>query len=214
MTEALVRLADAAEVDERVADLARRIAARHADTGPDDLVVVGTLTGGVVLVADLVRHLDRHVRVDFVGLAPLGDGAPSERRRAGLAKDLDTDVVGRHVVLVDDLLDSGIRAAGVVEDLRVHGAASVEVVCLLDRPAGRLVAVPLLGAAFEVGAERLVGSGLDLDGWFRSLPGLWRIEDEAALRREPARVLAHVLGGSAGSADQQGRADDHGRSGT
>ena len=209
MTDALVRFADAAEVDARVERLAARVADHAASAGPDGLVLVGILTGGVVLVADLVRHLDRSVAVDFVALTAL-DGPRSERRRAALAKDLDTDVVGRHVVLVDDLVDSGIRTAGVVQDLSAHGAASVDVVALLDRPAGRLVSVPLLGAAFEVGDERLVGSGLDLDGWFRSLPGLWRIVDEPALRREPARVLERALSSTSTRRRTPGAADPSG----
>ena len=155
--------------------LGQAVSADH----PDGLVVVGVLKGAAVLVADLLRAVSVPCRVDFLALSPYG----SEGARVRILKDLDEDVAGRDVVLVEGVVDTGLSASYLVRLLADRGAHRVLVCALLDRPGRRLVPVDLAYVGFEAPDAYLVGYGLDLRERYRNLPGIHVLPDLAAPTR-------------------------------
>lgn len=166
-----------------------RLAAEVSAAHPDGVVLVAVLTGSVVFLADLVRAMGTEVTVDFLALSPYSEGA----RRARLLKDLEVDVVGHPVVLVQDVVDTGLTLAWLLDELGRRGPTSVDVCALVDRRARRLVPVTLRWVGFDVGDEFVVGYGLDHRGRYRNLD-LLAAADPDALRHEPDAHLAELYG--------------------
>jgi hypoxanthine phosphoribosyltransferase len=188
----------------RVADLGARLAASHADRAP---LILGTLTGAAIFAADLARamhplppgaHLDFVRAASYVGTASTGQvrvGGPT----AGLGTKVP--VAGRHVILVEDIVDTGRTLAALLDALAAAGAASVTSVALLDKPAGRARnSVDTAAAAqpdlvgFTIEDEFVVGYGLDWDEEFRCLPYIGVVVEESAgtaprAGRRPARPV-------------------------
>jgi hypoxanthine phosphoribosyltransferase len=136
------------------------------------VVLVGVLNGCLCFLADLCRQLSVPCQVDFLALSAFGGAAT----RVRVLKDLDLDVSGSSVVLVEDIVDTGLSARYVVGLLSAHGAAQVEICTLLDRPARRIVPVPLRYVGLEAPDDFLVGYGLDFAGRYRNLPALHRAD--------------------------------------
>lgn len=174
---------------ERVDELAADIAAAYRGTAP---VLVTVLRGGTVFLADLVRRLPLALEVDFLALSPYGSG-----RTARILKDLDRDVVGRHVLVVEDIVDTGLTLAYLLRTLSARHPASLRVCALLDRSVRRIADLPLDWVGFEVGDEFLVGYGLDLDERLRHLPAILAVADVDTLREDPEGHARTVLGGDA-----------------
>ncbi len=171
----LIPLIDAARIRARVAEMVDRLA---GDCGQDELVFIGILHGSFMFLADLVRELDRHrihPRIDFMILQSYGSGTESSGT-VRLVKDTASEVAGRAVVVVDDILDTGRTLQVACEHLRARGAASVRTCVLLDKPARRVVPVRADFAGFEIEDVFVVGYGLDWDHRFRELPYLARVE--------------------------------------
>jgi len=167
MTELSV-LFSAERIHARVRELAGEIAAHAPATDP--LHVVGVLRGGFVFTSDLVRVLTCPVTVDFVRLASYGDGTtPGPEVIWHLRPD---GVAGRHVLIVEDVVDTGRTLDVLQRTLRVQHPASVRTVTLLDKPARRLRRVRLDYVGFTIDNVFVVGYGLDLDGRHRELPYL------------------------------------------
>ena len=181
-----------AAIRARVAELGQEITQRYAGTEP---VVIGVLRGAAVFMADLVRHIDLPLRLDFLALRPIDPHAAGAGPPA-LSKDLELDISGRPVLLVEDLVHTGVTLAQVIRLLESRDPASLRVCTLLDRGASRIAALPLDHVGFPVGLETLVGYGLDLGGFFRGLPDLWAVRDEQALLRDPRAALRGLRGGS------------------
>ncbi len=171
---ALVRpLFDEAQISERVGELARDIAAAF----PGDFTIVGLLTGAFVLVADLVRALDRvgrAPRVEFLRLGSYGQ----TRESSGAVKLVGEvpDIKGRAVLLVDDIVDTGRTQAFARELLLHHGATRVAACMLLDKPSRREVAVTSDFVGFVTADLFLVGYGIDYAGQYRHLPYIGTID--------------------------------------
>jgi hypoxanthine phosphoribosyltransferase len=176
------------EIAERVAALGDEIGRVYARRDP---VLVTLLMGGCMFLADLVRAVPLRLRLDFLGVSLL-QRAPSS---VALTKDLEIDIAGQHVLIVDNLVDTGLTLSYLVRTLAARDPASLRVCTLLDRPARRMVSLPIDHVGFEIGAASLVGYGLDQDGWFRNLPDLWEIVDERAVRANPAAALAATQAG-------------------
>ncbi len=157
----------------RVGELANRISRDYAGAG--EILVVGVLRGAFVFVADLTRRLSIPCRVDFIALAHYESGtAPTGAVR--LVMDLRVPVVGRHVLVVEDIVDSGHTLGYLVATLRARGPASLKT-CVLTRKPGRLeVDVPLDYVGFDLPDRWVVGYGLDYEDRFRTLPYIGTVE--------------------------------------
>ncbi|MCP9487455.1 MAG: hypoxanthine phosphoribosyltransferase [Gaiellaceae bacterium MAG52_C11] len=156
------------EIARRVGELGAELATRYAGRNP---LLVAPLKSSVVFLADLSRALPIPHQVDFLELAAYtGAGSGSGVR---LLKDLDASVVGRHVLIVEDVVDTGMTLNFLSRTLRPRLPASIAAVTLLDRPYRRLVDdVPLEHVGFTVPDELFAGYGLGLEEWWRALPDL------------------------------------------
>jgi len=157
---------DADILAERVAELGRQVKADYAGR---DLVVVGVLKGAFVFVADLIRAIDLPMVVDFVELVSYGGGTETTEEVV-LTKDVGVNVRGRDVLIVEDIVDTGLTTAFLADHLRIREPRSVAVCALLYKPAKQRVEVPLRYVCFETDDVFAVGYGLDYAGLYRNLP--------------------------------------------
>lgn len=189
---------DRTAIAERVAELGVDVGSRYAGRR---LLLVAVLDGASVFLADLVRALPTTmaVDVDFLGVRPVDLRSRGSSQTVGLSKDLETELAGRDVLVVEDVVNSGLTLRYLLRALSARDPRSLRVCVLLDRPEQRLAALPIDHVGFTLGPERLVGYGLDLDGWFRGCPDLWEVVDERAVRTDPRAALARTLAGAPGS---------------
>ena len=179
--------ADPANPDiERIVVSADQIAARLAEMGAAisadytgrDLVVVAVLKGAFVVLADLARHLTVPVTFDFMAVSSYGAGTKTSGV-VRILKDLDTDIAGRDVLIVEDIVDSGLTLQYLMRSLRNRGPASVQVAALLVKPDQVKVDIPIRYSGFEIGNEFVVGYGLDYAERYRNLPYVGVLRPEA-----------------------------------
>lgn len=175
-----------AAIARRVAALADAIRADFAGREP---VLLGVLQGAVPFLADLSRQLSPRVDVDFLSLTRFGTEG-----HVAIAVDTATPISGRHVLVVEDIVDTGLTLSYLLGLLETRGPASLTTVTLLDKRSQRIVDVPLRYRGFEVGDEFLLGYGLDWEGRCRNLPGLWAVLDLAAFRHDPQAAVRGVFG--------------------
>jgi hypoxanthine phosphoribosyltransferase len=168
-----------------VARLGRELSAAHGD----GVVLVGVLKGSVPFLADLVRALTVEPVVDFLAVSPYAEGTG----RVRIVKDLDLDLAERAVVLVEDVVDTGLTTTYLLGELRRRGARSVEVCALVDKVRRRVVPVPLRWVGFAVEADYVVGYGLGHAERYRNLP-LVAAADLAALRADPDALVGELYG--------------------
>lgn len=154
------------QIAERVNQLGKQI---RADYGDEAILLVGVLKGAAVFLADLLRAIEGAVEYDFVAISSYGDGTRSSGV-VRILKDLDESPVGRHVLIVEDIIDTGLTLQFLLESMRVHRTASVRVCALLDKSARRVVQVPIDYRGFEVPDVFVVGYGMDYAGLYRNLP--------------------------------------------
>ncbi len=154
------------QISGRLAELAADVT---RDYDGRDLVLVGILKGAVMVVADFARALPRHVSMDWMAVSSYGKGTRSSGV-VRILKDLDQDITGRHVLIVEDIVDSGLTLSWLVANLRSRGAASVEVLVLLRKPAAAQVDVGVKYVGFDIPNAFVVGYGLDYDERYRNLP--------------------------------------------
>ena len=168
-------LLDSAALRSRVEELGAAIARDYADS---DLRLVTVLKGGLYFLSDLARSIDLPLSMDFMAVSPYAAGMGGVVR---VTKDLSDDIEGASVILVEDVVDTGLTVNYVLSLLRAHGPARLEVCTLLDKPARRIAEVPISYRGFEMPDRFLVGYGLDLDGLYRNLPCIASLRDEAVL---------------------------------
>jgi hypoxanthine phosphoribosyltransferase len=153
------------EIQAKVIELGRQIS---KDYEGRDLVLVGLLRGAIVFLSDLMRAIDVRVLLDFIGISSYGVSTESGAVR--LVMDLETDIVGRHVLIVEDIVDTGKTLFYLMENLRARQPASLRVCALLDKPDRRQVPIDVDYVGFEIPDKFVVGYGLDFaEGW-RNLP--------------------------------------------
>ncbi|MDQ6617223.1 MAG: hypoxanthine phosphoribosyltransferase [Actinomycetota bacterium] len=169
-----------AELQAAVTRLGRELTTAY----PDGVLLIGVLKGSVPFLADLIRAVGCDLTVDFLAISAYAEGTG----RVRILKDLETDIWGRDVVLVEDLVDTGLTATYVLGELRRRQPKSVEVCTILDKSARRLVPVPLRFVGFEIGDEFVVGYGMDYAERYRNLDRIVAA-DLNALRVDPD---AHV----------------------
>lgn len=168
-------LVDDLRIADRVRRLGEEIRERYAG---EDLRLITVLRGGVFFLADLMRAIDAPLRVDFLAVAAYTPGGGSVR----MTKDLDDDITGARVILVEDVVDTGLTVNYVLSFLRSHDPASLEVCTLFDKPARRIAQVPIAMTGFEMSDSFLVGYGLDLNGRYRNLPFVASLREDAVYR--------------------------------
>jgi hypoxanthine phosphoribosyltransferase len=159
-------LLDAGKIAARVRELGELISADYRGRTPH---LVGVLKGAWVFLADLIRHLSIEVTVDFLGIQSYGPGI-SPSGEVKITKDLDVSIAGRHVLVVEDILDTGRTYHYLAEALSAHQPSSLKVVTLLNKAARRVAPVQANYVGFEIPNVFVVGYGLDCDQKYRGLP--------------------------------------------
>jgi hypoxanthine phosphoribosyltransferase len=154
-------------------DIRDRLAALGAEIDRDyagrDLLLVGVLKGAVMMMADLARALHRHVEMDWMAVSSYGSGTKSSGV-VRILKDLDRDILDRDVLVVEDIIDSGLTLSWLLANLGSRGPASVEVCTLLRKPDAAQVDVDIRYVGFDIPNEFVVGFGLDYAERYRNLP--------------------------------------------
>jgi hypoxanthine phosphoribosyltransferase len=153
------------QILQRLDELAGQI---ETDYRGKDLLMVGVLRGAVMVMADLARALGRHVELDWMAVSSYGSGTKSSGV-VRILKDLDTDISGRHVLVVDEIIDTGLTLSWLVSNLSSRRPASVEVATLLRKPEAAQMTVPVRYVGWEIPNDFVVGYGLDYQERFRNL---------------------------------------------
>jgi hypoxanthine phosphoribosyltransferase len=161
-------LVTAEQIRERVAGIASEIDTHYEGK---QLLLVGVLKGAVPFMADLARAMDLPTTQDWMAVSSYGSGTMSSGV-VRILKDLDTDVKDRDVLIVEDIIDSGLTLSWLTANLKARGAASVEIVTLLRKPDAAKVEIAVRWVGFDIPNEFVVGYGLDYDERYRSLDGV------------------------------------------
>ncbi len=154
------------QLQAKVKELAARI---DRDYQGKDLLLIGVLKGAVMAMADLSRALNRHVEMDWMAVSSYGSGTKSSGV-VRILKDLDCDITGRNVLIVEDIVDSGLTLSWLKANLESRGAQSVEILSILRKPAAAKVMVEVKYVGFEIPPDFVVGYGLDYNERYRNLP--------------------------------------------
>jgi hypoxanthine phosphoribosyltransferase len=154
------------ELEHRVRELAAEISRDYADR---ELLLIGVLKGAVFFLADLMRHLEVVCEVDFMAVSSYGASTDSSGV-VRILKDLDASIEGRDVLIVEDIVDSGLTLSYLFRMLRARGPASLEVCALLTKPQRREIDLPIRYVGFEIPNRFAIGYGLDYAERFRNLP--------------------------------------------
>jgi hypoxanthine phosphoribosyltransferase len=160
------------EIREKTDELAKQVAADYADA--ESLLLVGVLKGALMFMADISRAIGRYgppVELEFMAVSSYGQGTTSSGV-VRILKDLDRDIAGRHVLVVEDIVDSGLTLSWLLKYLASRSAKSIDVVTLLRKPDAIKVPVPVRYVGFDIPPEFVVGYGLDYAERYRELPGV------------------------------------------
>jgi hypoxanthine phosphoribosyltransferase len=161
-------LIDEAAIQKRVAELGAELTADYDSV--DDLLLLCVLKGGVMFLCDLMRHIDVPHAIDFMAISSYGSGARSSTGQVRIEKDMSTHITGRHVLIVEDIIDTGHTLRFVMDMLESRQPASLKLCTLLDKPDRREVDIPVDYIGFSIENKFVFGYGLDLDEKFRNLP--------------------------------------------
>ncbi|HEX5630643.1 MAG TPA: hypoxanthine phosphoribosyltransferase [Acidimicrobiia bacterium] len=183
----IAEVVDAATISRRVAELGAAITADYSGREP---VLLGILNGAVPFLADLSRHVPPDVEIDFLSLTRFGDEG-----RVSISVDSATSITDRHVIVVEDIVDTGLTLSYLHGLLATRRPASLATATLIDKVTRRIVDVDLRYRGFEVGDEFLLGYGLDWNGRYRNLPSLWAVMDLAAFQDDPGSLSRQVFAG-------------------
>lgn len=159
----------------RIKELGEAISADYADR---DILMVGVLRGAVIFMADLARAISRPVTIDFMAVSSYG-ASTSSSGVVKIVKDLDEDVAGKHLLIVEDIIDSGLTLKYLFENLKSRRPASVKICTLLSKPSRRKVDVPVDYNGFTIPDDFVVGYGLDFAEKYRNLPYVGVLKPEA-----------------------------------
>jgi hypoxanthine phosphoribosyltransferase len=177
----------AGQIRDRVQDLGGAITRDYAGRQP---VLISVLKGGAMFHADLLRAVDLEASVDFMSISSYGAGSSGVVR---IVKDLDQDILGQDVILVEDIVDTGLTLSYLLHTLRSREPASLEVCALLDKSARRITPIDIRYRGFDCPDRFVLGYGLDHGERYRNLPFIVTVEDVGALEGDPL-VLEPLLG--------------------
>ena len=175
-------LVQADELAHRVRELGGEISRDYADRNP---LLVGVLKGAVFFLSDLMREIEIPCEVDFMAVASYGS-ATDASGVVRILKDLDTPIDDRHVLIVEDIVDSGLTLQYLLRNLGARNPASLEVCALLTKPERRKVDLPTRYVGFEIPNRFAIGYGLDLGERYRNLPYVAALADSGASKPQPA----------------------------
>ena len=153
------------QIQDRLGEMARQI---EADYEGKDILMVGVLKGAVMVMADLARHFGRHVEMDWMAVSSYGSGTKSSGV-VRILKDLDTDISGRHVLVVEDIIDTGLTLSWLISNLQSRKPASVEICTLLRKPEAQRMSVDVKYVGYDIPNAFVVGYGLDYAERYRNL---------------------------------------------
>jgi hypoxanthine phosphoribosyltransferase len=168
-------LFSAEQIQSRITELGAAI--KH-DYPEGDLIVIGILKGAFLFVADLVRAIDRPLKVDFMGISSYGRGTVSSGE-VKVTKDLDMKIEGTHVLIVEDIVDTGVTLSYLIEVLKQRKPQSIQIAALLDKPERRRREVPVAYRGFSIPDAFVVGYGLDFDENYRGLKDICVLSEGA-----------------------------------
>lgn len=182
MTEAYQKYLKEILIDEhtlqrRVAELGQAISADYADSS--DLLLICVLKGGVVFLTDLMRQITVPHAVDFLAVSSYGVGARESSGNVRIEMDLKSQVENRHILIVEDIIDSGHTLRFVMDFLLARRPASLKLCALLDKASRRLIEIPIEYTGFQIEDKFVFGYGLDLDEKFRNLPFIGVVDLDA-----------------------------------
>lgn len=164
------------EIKKKLKELGEKITQDYRDK--DDVLIVGVLKGAVLFIADLIRHIDLPVKLDFMAVSSYGASTESSGI-VRILKDLDQDVEGKNILIVEDIIDSGLTLSYLYNMLKSRKPASIKICTLLDKPSRRKVQIPVDYLGFEIPDYFVVGYGLDYDEKYRNLPFIGILKEEA-----------------------------------
>ncbi|MCF7914964.1 MAG: hypoxanthine phosphoribosyltransferase [Spirochaetaceae bacterium] len=167
-------LFSAEELEKRVRELGKQITAEYQGK---ELLVIGVLKGANVFLADLIRHIELPLEIDFIAAASYGSSTESSGV-VRLLKDLDYPIENRHVLLVEDLIDTGLTLHYLAENLKARQPASFQICTLLDKPERRKVSMEVDYKGFDIPDEFIVGYGIDFNQKYRNLSYIATLKPE------------------------------------
>ena len=176
MPEAGTMLVTSEEIQKKVRELGEHIT---EDYRGENLLLVGILRGAVVFLSDLMRHLELSCEIDFMDVSSYGTGTSSSGV-VRILKDLEEDITDRHVLIVEDIIDTGLTLSYLLRSLLARKPASLEICALLSKPSRRRVNLDVKYLGFEVPDEFVVGYGIDFAGRYRNLRDIRALKPEAA----------------------------------
>ena len=162
------------EIEEKVREIGARIT---DDYSGEKLLLIGILRGAVVVMSDLMRNIDLPCELDFMDISSYGTGTSSSGV-VRILKDLEEDITERHVLIVEDIIDTGLTLSYLVRSLLARKPASLEICALLSKPSRRRAKLDVKYLGFEVPDEFVVGYGLDYAGAYRNLPDICILKPE------------------------------------
>src|ERR687894_3124568 len=174
MSEAGGVLVSSKEIQEKVREMGERIT---EDYRREKLLLVGILRGAVIFLSDLMRHLELPCEIDFMEVSSYGADTTSSGV-VRILKDLEEGITGRHVLIVEDIIDTGLTLSYIRRSLLARKPASLEICTLLSKPSRRRVELDVKYLGFEVPDEFVVGYGLDFSGAYRNLPDICVLKPE------------------------------------
>ncbi len=154
------------QLQSRIKELAAQV---DSDYAGRDLLLIGVLKGAVMAIADFSRALQRHVEMDWMAVSSYGSGTKSSGV-VRILKDLDRDITGRNVLIIEDIVDSGLTLSWLKSNLQSRGAQSVEILSILRKPEAARAEVFVKYVGFEIPTDFVVGYGLDFNEKYRNLP--------------------------------------------
>jgi hypoxanthine phosphoribosyltransferase len=188
MTEIARVLYGREDIRRRVEELGRTITGDYVGREP---VLISVLKGGTVFLADLIRQIDLPLETHFIAVSPYG-GAAESMGRVRILLDVESDLTGRDILLVEDIVDTGLTISYLLSILRQRGPASLEVCTLLDRSVRRIAPLRPRYVGFDCPDAFVIGYGLDFQERYRNLADIMEVPDTAALSDDPDALVPHL----------------------
>jgi hypoxanthine phosphoribosyltransferase len=185
------------DIRRRIEELGRTITGDYEGRAP---VLISVLKGGSVFLADLIREIRLPIAIDYMSISRYG-GATESMGRVRIVKDLEEDIGGRDILIMEDIVDTGLTLSYLITVLQSRDPASVEVCTLLDKSVRRIAPLGIRYVGFDCPDVFVVGYGLDFQERYRNLPDILAVQDMAALRANPDLLLPYLSGRARSAGD-------------